>query len=104
MPSFLLLDQLTIPLVGCDTHLTQFTDICEYTTENTADLLDHQPAGDLGCPSCHLSPYDPNYPMIPVQDGAVAVLACPDHQSEIVERFHTGLNTKQQLTTSLNMS
>lgn len=100
-PSFLLLDQLTVPLIGCDDHLARFTDICGYTTEGSPELLDHRPAGGVPCPSCHLAPYNPHHPVIPVQDGAVAVLACLDHQSAIVDRFHTGLATQQRLTTSI---
>jgi hypothetical protein len=98
MPSFLLLDQLTVPLVGCPDHLTRFTSVCGYTTTATAELLNHRPAGGVGCPSCHLSVYSPEQPVVPVQDGAVAVLACPRHQSEIINRFHAGLDTQQQLT------
>ncbi len=101
-PSFLLLDQLTVPLVGCDAHLNKFTNICAYTTTDTAELLDHHPAGGVNCPSCHLAAHNPRHPVIPVQNGAVAVLACEDHQSQIVDRFQTGLGTQQQLTTSLN--
>lgn len=104
MPSFLLLDQLTVPLIGCDEHLAQFTDVCGYTTDDTADLLDHRPAGGIGCPSCHLAPHNPHHPVIPVQSGAVAVLACPGHQSEVVDRFYTGLDTQQQLSTTLETS
>ena len=98
--SFLLLDQLTLPLIGCDTHLEQFTTICGFTTEDTAELLSHRPAGGISCPSCHLAPYNLNQPLIPVQSGAAAVLACPEHQTEIVERFHTGLEIQQKLTAS----
>lgn len=100
--SFLLLDQLTLPLVGCDAHREQFTSICEFTTENTAELLDYRPASGLNCPSCHLAPHSPNQSVVPVQDGAVGILACPKHQAEIIDRFHTGLATQQQLTESLN--
>lgn len=98
MPSFLLLDQLTVPLVGCPDHLTQFTSICGYTTTATAELLSHRPAGGIGCPSCHLAVHNPQQPVVQVQDGAVAVIACPTHQSEIINRFHTGLDTQQQLS------
>ena len=100
--SFLLLDQLTVPLIGCDDHLTAFSSVCGYTTAATADLLDHRPAGGIGCPSCHLAPHNPHQPLIPVKDGAIAVLACPEHQSAIIDRFHTGLDTQQQLTAQLN--
>jgi len=100
--SFLLLDQLTLPLIGCDDHLEQFTAVCGITTEHAAELLDHRPAGGISCPSCHLAPHNPNQPLIPVQNGAVAALACPEHQVEIVDRFHTGLDTQQTLTASLD--
>jgi hypothetical protein len=96
------LDQLTVPLIGCDQHREQFTSVCGLTTESTADLLNHRPAGGINCPSCHLAPHNPGHPMIPVTGGAVAVLACPQHQAEIVDRFRTGLETQQQLTSSLN--
>lgn len=104
MPSFLLLDQLTVPLVGCEDHLSRFAEVCGYTTENTAEIIDHRPAGGVACPSCHLAPHSLQQPVIPVQDGAVAVLACPNHQSELIDRFRTGLDTQQQLTTSLHTS
>lgn len=101
-PSFLLLDQLTVPLVGCDDHLSHFADVCSYTSERTAELIDHRPAGGVRCPSCHLAANDLQHPVIPVQDGAVAVLACSDHQSELIERFHTGLDTQHQLSTTID--
>jgi hypothetical protein len=40
--------------------------------------------------------------MVPLEDGAVAVLACPTHQSEVIDRFHTGLRTRRQITSSLD--
>ena len=98
--SFLLVDQLTLPLVGCEDHLEQSTAICGLTTEDTAELLSHRPAGGINCPSCRLAPYNLQQPLIPVEHGVVAVLACPDHQAEIVERFRTGIETQQTLTAS----
>lgn len=100
--SFLLLDQLTIPVISCDDHLEQFSSVCELTSEDPANLLHHQPAGGLPCPSCRLAPYNAPHPMIQVQDGALVPMACPKHQSEIVQRFQTGLQTQQQLTSGLN--
>lgn len=100
--SFLLLDHLTAPLVGCDDHLEQFTAVCGLTSDDTAALIDHHPAGGINCPSCHLTLQTPERPLIPVQDGAVAPLVCPEHQAEIVGRFHTGLDLQHQLTASLD--
>lgn len=100
--SFLLLDQLTAPLIGCDDHLQQFASICGYTTEATADLLGHRPAGGVSCPSCGLAAHSPHQPLVPVKGGAVAILACPEHQSELINRFHTGLDTQHQLTAQLD--
>lgn len=100
--SFLLLDQLTIPLVSCEEHLEQFSAICELTTDDTADILDHRPAGGICCPSCRLAPYNAAQPMIPVQGGAIVAMACPNHQSQIVQRFHAGLQTQHQLNSTLD--
>lgn len=102
--SFLLLDQLTIPLLSCDDHLEHFSSICGLTTGDTANILHHRPAGGIRCPSCRLAPYNLGQPMIPVQDGAIAVVACAEHQSETVSRFHTGLQTQQQLTSNFDTS
>ncbi len=100
--AFLLLDQLTVPLIGCETHLEQFGSICGLTSDDTADLLQHQPAGGITCPSCRLAPHNPGQPMIPVQDGAIVAMACPEHQSKIMQRFQMGLQTHQQLTSTLD--
>lgn len=100
--SFLLLDQLTIPLIGCNDHLEEFTSICGLTTTHATNLLHHRPAGGLPCPGCQLAPHNPTQPMIAVQDGVVVVLACPDHQAEIIDRFQTGLETQDQLATGLD--
>lgn len=102
--SFLLLDQLTIPVLSCDEHLEQFSSVCGLTSEDTADLLHHRPAGGVSCPSCRLAPYNSPHPVIQVQDGAIIPMACSKHQSEIVQRFHTGIQTQHQLTTSLDTS
>lgn len=100
--SFLLLDQLTIPVISCDDHLKQFTSVCGLTSEDTAEFLHYRPAGGISCPSCRLAPYNSAQPMIPVQEGAIVPMACPKHQSEIVQRFHTGLQTQQQISSSLS--
>lgn len=99
--SFLLLDQLTIPLCSCDDHLEQFTSLCGLTTEDTATLLHHHPAGGICCPACRLAPYNSAQPRISLQEGAIAVIACPEHQAEVMNRFQTGLQTHQQLTSTL---
>jgi hypothetical protein len=99
--SFLLLDELSIPLAGCSTHVEQFSSTCELTSEATADVLSHLPAGGIPCPSCHLAPHSPGHPVIPVGDGAVAVLACPEHQAEVASRYQAGLETRHQLTADL---
>lgn len=103
-PAFLLLDQLTTPVVGCEEHVAQFASTCGYTTEGSAKLINHRPAGGIRCPSCQLAMYNPRQPIIPVADGAVAVLACPEHQSELLDRFQTGLETQHRLTTALDIS
>ncbi|WP_254823004.1 hypothetical protein [Haloglomus halophilum] len=100
--SFLLLDQLTVPVVGCEAHLERFATACGFTTDGTASLIEHRPAGGISCPSCQLTLTNPQQPLIPVQDGAVAPLACAEHQTELIGRFHTGLDTAQQLTASLD--
>lgn len=100
--SFLLLDGLRIPLVSCEAHLDRFSTVCGLTSEGSVELLDHPPAGGISCPSCQFVPYSPTQAMIPVQDGAVAVLACPEHQAEIFNRFQTGLETHRRLTTDLD--
>jgi hypothetical protein len=101
-PSFLLVDALTIPLLGCDDHIEKFTRVCNLSTDDTADLLHHRPAGGIRCPGCRLAPHNPHQPLIQIHDGAVTVIACPDHQTTILDRFQAGLQVEQQLTTSLN--
>jgi hypothetical protein len=100
--SFLLLDHLTVPLVGCDDHLERFASVCGLTSTDPVDLLAHRPAGGICCPGCRLAHTAPDHPLIPVGDGAVAVLACSDHESATVDRFRTGFATRQQLTATLD--
>lgn len=100
--SFLLLDQFTIPLLGCDEHLEQFRSVCGLTTTDEPELLNHYPAGGIHCPGCRLAPHNPEQPVIPIENGAVVVLACHQHQSDIITRFDSGVQTQQQLTTSLD--
>ncbi|SMP34250.1 hypothetical protein SAMN06265347_12516 [Halobellus salinus] len=99
--SFLLVDQLTIPVVGCADHKEQFSEVCGLTTEDTARVLDHRPAGGVQCPGCRHSTHRSQHPVVPVTDGAVAVLGCGAHVDDLVERFRTGLWTRHRLTTSL---
>lgn len=99
--SFLLLDQFTVPLVGCSDHTEQFGTVCGLTTEESATVLQHRPAGGLQCPGCRHAFRQPQHPVVPVGTGAVAVLACPTHQGDIIGRFQTGLQTQHHLTASL---
>lgn len=101
-PSFLLLDQLSVPVIGCDDHVEQFASVCSLTAEDTAELLSHRPAGGIPCPGCRLAPYNPPHPVIPVGTGATVVLACPEHQSKTVDRFRSGSRTQQRLTADLD--
>ena len=102
--SFLLLDQLTIPLVGCDNHLEEFCSLCGLATEGRAELLSHRPAGGVHCPSCRHAPHKPQQPIIPVGGGGLAILACTTHQSDILDRFRTGLQVRHHLNSSIDTS
>ncbi len=99
--SFLLLDRLRIPVVGCEDHLDQFASTCELTTVADAELLSHPPAGGIPCPSCRLAPHEPTRAVVPIDGGAVAVVACPEHRDAVVERYGAGVETRQQLTTDV---
>jgi hypothetical protein len=99
--SFLLLDQLRIPVLSCDDHLEQFTSICGLTSDDLATLLHHHPAGGISCPGCRFASYSAAQFIVPVQDGAIVPIACPEHQSKIIQRFQNGLQTHQQLTSGL---
>ena len=101
---FLLIDGLTVSLVGCSEHLEQFRAICGHTTQQTVDLLGHPPAGGIPCPGCRLAPQDPNQPIVPIGNGAIVVLGCSRHRSETIDRFYTGLETRRQITSSLPSS
>ena len=100
--SFLLLDQLTIPLVGCDNHLEEFCSLCGLATEGRAQLLNHRPAGGVNCPSCRHAPHKPQQPIIPVGGGGLAILACTTPQSDILARFRTGLQVRHHLNSSID--
>lgn len=100
--SFLLLEQFTIPLVGCDTHTEQFRSLCGLASEESAELISHRPAGGLPCPGCRHAPYNPRQPIIQVGDGGLALLACSTHQSDILARFHAGQEVQHRLNSSID--
>jgi hypothetical protein len=95
--SFLLVDTLTVPVVGCEGHLEEFRAICELTTEDSAELLGHLPAGGIHCPACRNHDQAGGMPLIFVEAGAVGVLACETHATEVIECYKSGLQTRQQL-------
>ena len=95
--SFLLVDTLTVPVVGCDEHLEQFRAICELTTEDSAELLGHLPAGGIQCPACRTHEQGGGMPLIFVEAGAVGILACERHATAVIECYQSGLQARQQL-------
>ncbi len=99
--SFLLVEALTVPLVGCEAHLEQFRAICEFSSQEPAKLLSHVPAGGIQCPGCRHAHHSPGIPVVMVEGGAVGILGCSTHAEEAIERFHTGLETRQQLGVDL---
>ncbi len=99
--SVLLLDTLRVPLVGCAEHRDHFASVCGLTTTAEHELLQHRPAGGLGCPSCQLAMTRPTHPVVPVGDGAVGVLGCQDHQTAAIDRYQDGLAMAEHLSASL---
>ncbi len=99
--SVMLLDQLRIPLVGCQTHRNRFASVCGLTTTGEHELLEHPPAGGLGCPSCNLAVMHPAHPVVPVAGGAVGILGCQDHQTDVIDRYQSGLTMAEHLSASL---
>ncbi len=99
--SVLLLDTLRVPLIGCADHRDQFASTCGLTTTTEPELLQHRPAGGLGCPSCQLAMTRPVHPVVPVGDGAVSVLGCQDHQTAAIDRYQDGLAMAEHLSASL---
>ena len=95
--SFLLVETLTVPVVGCDAHLEEFRAICELTTEGSAELLGHLPAGGIQCPACRNHEQGGGMPLIFVEAGAVGVLACERHATAVIECYQSGLQARQQL-------
>lgn len=102
--SYLLVEQLTIPVLGCSDHLEEFRSICGLTTDAAAELLTHQPAGGIQCPRCRLTARSRQHALIPVAGGLAVILSCPEHQSDIAARFQTGLRTRRQLQSTVTTS
>jgi hypothetical protein len=86
-----------VPVVGCDEHLEQFRAICDHTTDDAAKLLSHYPAGGIQCPGCRRAHNTHEHPVIQVEDGVAGVFACTTHETELIDRFETGLETRRQL-------
>jgi hypothetical protein len=99
--SVLLVDRLRIPVVGCDDHLDRFAATCDLGSDGSTDLLGHRPAGGITCPTCRLAPRSPEQALVAVDDGAVAVVACPRHRDAVVDRFAAGARTRRRLPTDL---
>ena len=95
--SFLLVDSLTVPVVGCEVHLEQFRLLCGLTSEETAKLLSHRPAGGIQCPGCRRADRSHEHPVVRIGHGAAAVLACEAHEADVLNRLQAGLQTRGQL-------
>ena len=102
--AFLLLDQFTLPVLGCVDHLEQFRAVCGLTTDGRAELLTHRPAGGITCPACRHASHGGGHAMIPIEGGAAVLLGCPDHQSTIASRYQAGQEARQQLSADLDSS
>lgn len=94
--AFLLADHLTVPVVGCDRHREELRAVCTLATAETAELFEHRPAGGIRCPACRLAGTG-SQPVVSVADGGIAVIACPAHRSELLDRYRAGLETRRQL-------
>lgn len=95
--AFLLLDHLRVPIVGCDDHRERFASVCGLTSTEGAELLTHRPAGGLACPGCRNAPRRASQPVLPVDDGVVAVVACARHREAVVGRYEAGLEARSAL-------
>jgi hypothetical protein len=95
--SFLLVDSLTVPVIGCEVHLEQFRLLCGLTADETAKLLSHRPAGGIQCPGCRRADQTLEHPVVQIGHGVAAVLACETHESDVIERFQAGLQARGQL-------
>lgn len=95
--SFLLVESLTVPVVGCEVHLEQFRLLCGLTADDTATLLSHRPAGGVQCPGCRRATQTLEQPVVRIGHGAAAVLACETHEEDVIERFRAGLQARGEL-------
>jgi len=94
--SFLLVDSLTVPVVGCEVHLEQFRLICGRSTEDTAKLLSHRPAGGVVCPGCRRATRSREHPIVRIGHGAAAVLGCDAHEEDVLDRYKAGLDARRR--------
>lgn len=95
--SFLLIETLTVPLVGCDAHLEQFRALCGLSTDESAKLLSHLPAGGIQCPGCRQSHHSIGMPVVMIEGGAVGIRTCSDHAEAVLDRYQSGLDVRQQI-------
>jgi len=95
--SFFLVDSLTIPVVGCEVHLEQFRLLCGISSDDTAKLLSHRPAGGIRCPGCRRANGSREHPLVRIGHGAAAVLACDTHEADVLDRLEAGLRARGEL-------